>query len=273
VGSPIIRVLSDVHYADKSSRVRNLEQLRPLFAGATSLVFNGDTLDTRPSDHPGETEKARREIQEFLQSAGIPFTLLTGNHDPDLSAVDSLEFADGQVLVTHGDVLFDNIVPWSKHAHMIRTKVIAALAALPEGESSQFEGRLKAFRVVSASLPQTHQMEKNPFKHAIRLAGDTVWPPHRFFSMVSAWNEAPERAATLARRHRPKARFVMIGHTHRPGVWKTPSGVVVINTGSFCKPFGAMSVDITPDKVRVNRLVTKKGAFHQGAVVAEFPLS
>jgi predicted phosphodiesterase len=272
VGAQLTRVLSDVHYADRSSRIRSLEQLRPLFEGATAMVFNGDTLDTRPSDHPAQTARARKEVMDFLGSTGIPCTLLTGNHDPDLSDDHSLEFARGQVLVTHGDVLFDNIVPWSKFAPMIRTKVIAALAALPEGDSSQFEGRLKAFRTVSASLPQTHQMEKDPIKYAIRLAGDTVWPPHRALQMIKAWNEAPGRAAALARRHRPKARFIMIGHTHRPGVWKTPAGVVVINTGSFCKPFGAMTADITPDAVRVYRLVKKKDQFHRGAAVAEFPL-
>jgi predicted phosphodiesterase len=273
VGAKLIRVLSDVHYADRSSRVRNLEQLRPLFEGATELVFNGDTLDTRPSEHEEETKRALREVTDFLGSTGLPYTLLTGNHDPDLSGDHSLEFGGGQVLVTHGDILFDNIVPWSKFAPMIRTKVIAALAAIPEGDSSQFEARLKAFRTVSASLPQTHQMEKNPMKYAVRLASDTIWPPHRALSMFRAWNEAPERAAALVRRHRPKAKIIMIGHTHRPGVWKTASGVVVINTGSFCKPFGAMSVDITPEKVRVNRIVTKKGQFHMGPVVAEYPLS
>jgi predicted phosphodiesterase len=273
VGADLIRIVSDVHYADRSSRVRSLEQLRPLFEGATSLVFNGDTLDTRPSKQAALTAKARREVLDFMGSAGIPVTLLTGNHDPDLSGLHSVEFAQGQVLVTHGDVLFDNIVPWSKQAPMIRAKVIAALAALPEGESSRFEGRMSAFRSVAASVPQTHQAERNTLRYAIRLAGDTVWPPQRAVTILQAWLETPGRAAAFTRRHRPKARFIVIGHTHRPGVWKTRAGVVVINTGSFCKPFGAMSAEITPTRVSVHRLVSRKGHFHQGAMVAEFPLS
>ena len=31
---------------------------------------------------------------------------------------------------------------------------------------------------------------------------------------------------------------ILIGHTHRPGVWQRLDGAVVINTGSFSRPFG-----------------------------------
>jgi predicted phosphodiesterase len=65
----------------------------------------------------------------------------------------------------------------------------------------------------------------------------------------------------------------VIGHTHRPGVWKTRAGVIVINTGSFCRPFGALVADVAPDRVTVRRVVAKKGAFHLGRKVADFPLT
>jgi metallophosphoesterase superfamily enzyme len=91
--------------------VRSLGQLRPLLEGASSLVLNGDTLDTRPGKNPPRTAQMRREVLEYFGSVGTPVTLLTGNHDPDLSGQHALEFAGGRVLVTHGDVLFDDIVP------------------------------------------------------------------------------------------------------------------------------------------------------------------
>jgi predicted phosphodiesterase len=272
VGAQLIRIVSDVHYADRSSRVRSLEQLRPLLEGATSFVVNGDMLDTRPSDNPAHTEAARREVLAFFASAGVPVTFLTGNHDPDFSAEHSLEFAGGQVLVTHGDVLFDNVVPWSRDAPMIRTRIIAALAALPDGASDRMEGRLGAFRTVAASVHQLHQSERNPLKYLVRFVSDTVWPPQRALSIIRAWREVPGRAAAFAQKHRPKARFIVIGHTHKPGVWSTPSGVVVVNTGSFCKPFGAMGAEISDGMIRVHRIDSKKGQFHRGADVAEFSL-
>jgi predicted phosphodiesterase len=273
VGAQLIRIVSDVHYADRASRVRSLGQLSPLLEGATSFVFNGDTLDTRPNRQAQRTEEVQRQLLEFFGRSGTPVTFLTGNHDPEISRLHAVEFAGGQVLVTHGDVLFDNIVPWSKDAAAIRQKIIVALALMPEETSGRLEGRLSAFRSVAATIPQLHQSEKDPLRYAIRLAGDTVWPPLRALSILRAWRETPGRAAAFARRHRPTARFIVIGHTHKPGVWKTASGIVVVNTGSFCRPFGAMAAEISADRLRVRRVEFRRGAFHPGSKVAEFPLS
>jgi predicted phosphodiesterase len=272
VGAQLIRIISDVHYADRSSRVRSLEQLRPLLEGISALVVNGDMLDTRPSNDPEGTKAAHGAVRDFAASAGVPVTFLTGNHDPDISDVHSLEFADGKILVTHGDVLFDSIVPWSKDAPMIRTRIIAALAALPEGESERFEGRIKAFRTVAASVPQLHQSEKDPLRYLMRFMSDTIWPPQRAFTILQSWGQTPERAASFAQRHRPKAGFVVVGHTHKPGVWKTRSGTVVINTGSFTRPFGAMGAEVSPGRLKVHRIVSRKGRFHRGADVAQYAL-
>ncbi len=270
--APLTRIISDVHFADRGSRVRSLGQLRPLLEGIPSLVLNGDTLDTRPHRGGPSPGELRREVLDFFGSACPDVTFLTGNHDPDISGQHSLEFASGGILVTHGDILFDNMVPWSKDALLIRQRVIAALASLPEDGSCRLDGRLAAFRKVAASIPQRHQNERDPLLYAVRLAGDTVWPPHRFLSMLRAWREAPRRAAALARRHRPKARFIMIGHTHRPGIWRTASGIVVVNTGSFCRPFGAMAADLTHDRIRIRNVELRRGEFHAGRKVAEFPI-
>jgi predicted phosphodiesterase len=262
-----------VHYADRSSRVHSLRQMRPLFDGATSLVLNGDTLDTRTGKNPARTREKRREVLEHFGSAGVPVTFLTGNHDPDLSEEHALELEGGRILVTHGDVLFDTIVPWSHDAGMIEGKVVAALAAIPNEESGTLESRLRAFRSVSAAIPQRHQSEPNLLRYCVRFANDTIWPPWRALSILRAWREAPGLAEAVARRHRPKAGFVLIGHTHKPGIWRMKSGLVVINTGSFCAPFGAFAADIGPGMLRVRRVQFKAGEFHPGPSVAEFPLS
>ena len=273
MGAHLTRVISDVHYADRGSRVRSLSQLRPLLEGVDELAINGDTLDTRPQRNGQHSTQARREVLEYFGSLGTPVTFLTGNHDPDISRLHCLEFARGRILVTHGDVLFDNMVPWSKDAAVIRQRVIAALAGLPDDGTCRLDSRLAAFRSVAATIPQHHQSEPDPLRYAIRLAGDTVWPPQRLLSILRAWREAPDRAAALARRHRPKAQFILIGHTHKPGVWKMASGIVVINTGSFCRPFGAMAADITSEAITVREVISKRGAFHAGTKVAEFPIT
>jgi predicted phosphodiesterase len=272
VGSRITRIVSDVHYGDRSSRVRSLAQLRPLLAGADAFILNGDTLDTRPNKNRERTEAQRREVHDFFGAAGIPVTFLTGNHDPDMSRLHEIGLEGGQILVTHGDVLFESIVPWSQDAAMIRSKVIAALAAVPDDGAGALESRLSAFRSVAGSISQRHQSERDPLKYALRFVGDTVWPPDRALKILRAWREAPGRAAALARKHRPRAKFVVIGHTHKPGVWRMASGIVVINTGSFTQPFGALAAEVESNAVRVRRVESRRGEFHPGRTVAEFTL-
>ena len=262
-----------MHFAERLSRVSALSQLRPLLEGADLFVFNGDTLDTRPGGDPQRTAQMRREVLEFFGSCGTPVTFLTGNHDPELTQQHALEFEDGRVLVTHGDVLFESIVPWSGEAELIRHKVLDALAALPADGSAGLEGRLGVFRAIEATISQRHQAESNPLRYALRLANDTVWPPHRGLQMLKAWRDAPGKAAALASAHRPKARCIVIGHTHKPGVWRSPAGVCVVNTGSFSRPFGAMTAEVSAGMLRVRRVECRRGEFRPGGTVDEIPLS
>jgi predicted phosphodiesterase len=101
---------------------------------------------------------------------------------------------------------------------------------------------------------------------------DTIWPPLRIFRILRAWREEPVRAADLAKRHRPAAKFIVSGHTHRPGIRRLPSGLTLINTGSFCPPLGGLCVDISADVLIVRRVEMRKGELHPGERLAEFPL-
>jgi predicted phosphodiesterase len=269
----LIRIFSDLHYGDRASQVRSLNELTPLLEGVGTLVLNGDTLDTRPGPFPQHTAQLRDEVETFARAAGPKVVLLTGNHDPDLTTFHAEELAEGRVFVTHGDVLFDDIVPWSTEAAHIRAQIAGAQAELPHDHKQSLESQLALFRRVAASLTQRHQAERNRLKYAISYLNDTVWPPVRVVRMFRAWIDAPELAASLARAHRPNAQFIIIGHLHRPGVWKTKDGRVMINTGSFCRPFGACMVDLEGERLTVRRVIRRNGAFHPGPVQAEFTLA
>lgn len=271
--SGLIRIFSDLHYGDRSSRLRRLDQLRPLLDGVHRLVLNGDTLDTRPGPHPQITARARAEVGAFFTSCAPAVTLLTGNHDPDISDLDTLDLAHGQVFVTHGDIVFDNIVPWGRDAAVLEAHIARGLAALPVEQRSKLAPRLSVFRAACAALPQRHQSEPNPFKYAAKFAADTIWPPLRSFDIIRAWRETPARAAAIAATHRPTARFMLIGHTHRPFVWPAPSGITIINTGALCRPFGAQAVDIAPGRLTVRQIEFRAGEFHPGRIIAEFALA
>ena len=267
----VIRILSDLHYGDRGSRIKSLPSLAPLFEGATSLVLNGDTLDTRPGPDPAATVALRTETLEFFAHSAPPTTFLTGNHDPDITPRHTLDLAGGLIFITHGDIIFEDLVPWSQDAPIIRQRLAGELAALPAEQRNQLDARLAVYRHVAASIPQRHQSERNRLKYTLGFMKDTVWPPDRVLRVLRAWHRGPGLAADLTRRHRPSARFVIIGHIHHPGFWRR-NGVTVLNTGSFCPPLGGGVIDIAPGRLALRRIVQQRGEFRLGKTVAEFAL-
>lgn len=268
----LLRIFSDVHFGDRSSQVRQLAHLRPLLDGADGLILNGDTLDTRPGPDPAMTAALRAEVLDFFGREVPAVTFLTGNHDANISSQHQLDLARGKVFVVHGDILFDNIVPWSRDAPTIARLLAAELASLSLAAQNDLASRLAVWRSVAGKISQRQESERNPLKHTARLLADTVWPPWRVFRILRAWREEPARASALLRRHRPAAKFILTGHTHRPGVTRMPDGTVSINSGSFCLPLGSYVSEVSPTLLRVRRVARRRREFHLGETIAEFPL-
>jgi predicted phosphodiesterase len=271
VRGPLTRILSDIHFGDHASGVHAFAQLRPLTEGVDALVLNGDTLDTRPSPWPEHTAQCRADALAF--AAAQPTTILTGNHDPDFSTQHAVELAGGQVVATHGDIVFDQIVPWGTDGPIIGPKIAAGLAALPPEQRNQLAPRFAVWRRVAAEMPQRHQSEPNRLKYALKYAADTIWPPTRILRVLHAWRVYPKLVAEFARVHWPRAKFVVVGHTHRPGVWSRPGAATVINTGSYCPPLGSYAVDVEPARIAVRKVELIGKEYRPGPVVAEFPLA
>lgn len=271
----VTRILSDLHYGDRASLVGRLEQLAPLLRDADQVVINGDSMDTRPGPDSEHTARVRAEIEAMPTLAEGPVSFVTGNHDPDVSATHWHEFAAGEVFVTHGDVLFDDLVPWGRDAATIRRLIATRLQARGLSAPTQlsFAARMALWREIAASIPQRHQSERNRVKYAARFLLDTVWPPTRFFRIFGAWASEPIRAARLIGGAFPRARYAILGHTHRPAIRRAPNGLVVINTGSFTAPFGGYAVELSPGNLRVFRVGRRGGEFRRARQVAEFPLA
>jgi predicted phosphodiesterase len=273
VRSDVIRILSDVHFGDRASRVRKLRQLRPLLHDVSGVVLNGDTLDTRPGPALTGTADLVAEVTDFFPHEVPSATMLTGNHDPDVTPLHALDLAGGRVFAVHGDVLFDEIVPWGQDVPLVTRLMAAERLIPPPAALSELDHRLAVWRRVAGRIPQRHQSERHGVKYACKYALDTVWPPNRVLKIFAAWREAPHLAAALLRRHRPAARFIVTGHTHRPGVWRMPGGLTVINTGSFCLPLGGCAVDVTPEQITVRQVVARRGEFYAGKILAGFALA
>ncbi len=267
-----IRILSDLHYGHRASRVRSLAGLRPLFDGADRIVFNGDSIETRPGGDPRLTARLRNHFLEFVRREIPRCVLLTGNHDADLSEHHHLDLLGGLVFVTHGEVLFEDLVPWSAEQPRIAELYRRQLAALTPEEYRVLESRLAACKRACAQLQVLHDpLPRGRWQQTIRTAR-IFWPPRRALAMVRAWRELPERVAAVVHGYRPAARFAIVGHTHLPGVWFR-DGIVVVNTGSFSPPLGGYAVDVSPEQVVVRRVRHQAGRFTLGRVVASYALA
>ena len=267
-----IRILSDLHFGEPSSRVRWLPALCPLFAGADRIVFNGDSLDTRIRPDGQDAGESRRLFQEFIRGEAPRTCLLTGNHDADISTTHCLDLLGGTVFVTHGEILFSNLVPWGHDQPMLADYFQEELAALPPADREALEPRLAAGKRACARLPLPPGAFPRSGWDRLRHMACKFWPPSCAFAMVQAWRRLPTLAAEFTRQHRPGARFVIVGHTHLPGVWMR-QGVVVINTGSFSPPFGSYAVDVSPLQVVVRRVRRGPDSFSLGRIVASFALA
>jgi len=260
-----IRILSDLHYGHPASYIKDFSALAPLVEGVNRLVVNGDATECRFTKEFEKGQANREALRQFFCSLGAEPTFLTGNHDPFFNDCHHLDLADGAVLVTHGDILFPGLSPWSRDAEILRRAQIEALAEA--GNPATLEGRLAASRQACHAVKDLGPREYHVNSvRTVRGFFQEIWPFWRPFKMLSCWAQTPSRARSLAERYRPRARFVVVGHTHRAGVWRT-GGRLVINTGSFLPLSGRLAVDLGDGEIVIRRIVHRNGRFYPGKEV------
>lgn len=265
----MLRILSDLHLYDARTQVRELRQLEPLLAGVQTLVLNGDSCEMRR----GVTPAQLKALKDFFRERVPEVVFVTGNHDPDISDTHELLVAGGRVWVTHGDVCFDGLTPWSRHAGEIRSAVARQLAADPAADYAQLAVRFRVARAVARAEENVPDYVTRGWRAHLAWAWRTFFPPKQVWAMLRCWRDLPARAASLAVAQRPTAQVVVTGHVHFPGVWRCGRGPVVINTGSFLRPLGGNLVDVSDERVQVRRIVAGGAGFRAGRLVREIPLA
>ena len=267
--STVLRILSDLHLFDAGTQVRELRQLEPLLADVRTLVINGDSCEML---HGHNAEKAS-DMKRFFQERVPEVIFVTGNHDPVISDTHELLLADGRVWVTHGDICFDDLTPWSRHRDELVALVQAELARDPTLDYQSITGRLRVARAATQHLKETVDRLDPSLRARLVWIWHTLFPPRQPLAMLRAWRELPARAAALAFAQRPSAQVVVTGHVHLPGVWPRKGGPTVVNTGSFLAPLGGHLVDLADDTLLVRRIVRRGGAFCPGRQIARIELT
>jgi predicted phosphodiesterase len=265
-------ILSDLHLGHRASLIRDPEQLAPVLREASTIVLNGDTAELRHQiDRPvGRTLAAT--LARVCHSSGAKAIFINGNHDPVISHIDHLDLAEGQMLVTHGDMLFLGIAPWSRQAYAYRKIHLRALDQLGPDALLNFEKRLLATKRTSLKLQLLEEPTTQGRFPGLGLFMRQFWPPFRPFMILHAWWETPKLGAKLLQAFRPETRYLLIGHTHFPGCWNH-GGRVVINTGSFVWNFGACAVLLKEKSFEIRKIKRYQKNFVLGKRLKEFDIN
>jgi predicted phosphodiesterase len=263
-------ILSDLHLGHRASQIRDPEEIAPILKEARAVVFNGDTVEMRTGVDRPVGRRMAAAVARLCHSIGCRATFINGNHDPSVSKIDHLDLLDGRVLVTHGDILFLGVAPWSRQALAYRKIHLRALAHLGPDALINFEKRLLATKRASLRL---QLLEQPVTEHAaapkLPVLLLQAWPPHRPFMIIHAWLQTPTLAARLCELFRPEARYIVIGHTHYPGYWRRGQ-ITVINTGSYVLHFGALAVILDGASVEIRKIKKQKEGFALGKRIARF---
>ncbi|MCA9291196.1 MAG: metallophosphoesterase family protein [Phycisphaerales bacterium] len=243
-----IVIISDTHLGRATAAARSADALRPLWADTDHLVINGDVAEVHHHRHMIAAAREVLRLHDLCEIDGVRVTILSGNHDPYISDIRHLRLAAGQVFVTHGDVMHPAVAPWSPAAPRIRRAYDEALARLEPGTRQDLELALELSQV--ASHAEWTELEHQAARSSML---GMFLRPWKLVEVLRYWRRLPHLANAFVAKHAPEARHIVLGHSHRPGLW-TIGTRTVINTGSFGFPGHPRAVIIENDRLDVVRI-------------------
>ena len=223
-----VRIISDLHLAHPSSRAGEVGGLRPLVAGAGTVIFNGDTCEQSCRDWRSAGQEKLGELRALCEEEGAEACFLAGNHDPEISERGWLDLVAGRVFLTHGHAMCLGGTPWS-HEYLHRREEILQLVREREREGVDLAYHWETARLLTEALRPAAAR-----KQGGNYVLSALWPPARFLSILQSWRGIADTASAFVERFRPAAGVVFFGHFHRPGLWYR-GGRVICNTGAFMR--------------------------------------
>ena len=245
-------ILSDTHLSDPGKGAGSPAALRPLWRGATRVIFNGDTAETGDPRKREASDQAVAELQALCEADGVRFTMVAGNHDPYITDTHFVRLRGGEVFVTHGDALHFAIAPWAESAKHLK-KHHREVVREHNGEvSGDVDAKLLAAKQASA-----RQWWEEAYKRKRPGPVEGLWGKGVLaLRVLWYWRTEPKRAMDFAERYAPACRFFVFGHLHRAGVW-TDAGDrdgrerTIINTGAYSTPRWPRAVVISGQTLEV----------------------
>ncbi len=237
-------ILSDLHLCKRLSTIETISQLRPLWQGFDELILNGDTEESYSKKYSSQSQEATRSLIKTAESDNVKVHLLDGNHDPMISDSHARLSHDSKVLIMHGHAVFPEIAPWTWYASKIKKHRNELLQA----SGDTFQSQLEATRIASNRSAKSREVKNRP--NLIELPLRTAWC---VFKILQTWKRCPSITERWLSTYAPKTKIVIIGHTHRAGIWEI-NGRVIINTGCFGFPSHPRGVVINENTLKVFRI-------------------
>lgn len=226
-----VRVLSDLHLGHKVSRIQQVSALRPLIAGAGTVIFNGDTWQELARPFYKRSLAMLDELKWLCCEEGAEAVFLPGNHDPGWPGPGWASLAGGCIVITHGDALLPSGSPWKREILGNAGGIRRIWDQHPRAAHDVAE-RIVVAREIAGELRSVEHPTGRKF---IQRAWDAVVPPLRAVKMLEAWATQGTAGAGFLQTYFPRAEVLVTGHFHREGSWLR-NGRRVINTGSFMAP-------------------------------------
>ena len=261
---PPVLILSDLHLAHPATYFTDPISIAPLLDGMRTVVFNGDSCELLSVKYRSEATKKLALISELCLDHGVRPIFLTGNHDSTVSSKHDLSLFDGKVVVTHGDVLHPWLAPWARDAVHLKRERRRLLTRRPP--PADWEETLELCKEIGSVASRYDAKGRRGILARMLMVGKFALQPWRVFQALHYWSNVVHYAHGLQEQFFPNARLVVIGHTHRPGVWHLPS-FTLVNTGSYQPLSKPLTVRLTENDAVVHRVEQNGDQLRFGAVV------
>jgi len=263
-----VRIVSDLHLAHPSSRIVEVESLRPLVAGARTVIFNGDTCEQSCREWRAAGEEKLDELCALCKEEGAEPQFVAGNHDPEISERGWLDLAAGRIFLTHGHVMCLGGAPWS-HEFLKRKEEILQLVREREDAEADLAHHWETARLLTRALHPAGT--RRPGGRGRNYLLGALWPPRRLLTIAQTWLGIADTAGAFAERVRPEASIVFFGHFHRPGLWRR-GGRVICNTGAFMRGSRALVGELTGGWLSIRAIAHEHDEFRPGERRALFAI-
>lgn len=247
-------IISDTHLGKPGAATA--QALRPLWQGFDELVINGDAAEVQVPWLRGTAVGELDRLEELTRQDGVRLTLISGNHDAYLTDRRCLQLANGNILVMHGDALHPAVAPWTRSAKTLQERTEREIA---KAKHDNLATRLEiAQHVGHSEFLREYVLSSLGESSARRMLSRPMEVP----MVLKYWRSEPALAERFIERYAPQARVLIVGHSHRRGVWQR-GGRTIINTGAFMFPGRPQCVVHQADALSIYHIVKRKGMFER----------